>query len=113
MLSVRDVLRLPCIPTISALSAPPPPSITQIFVRSNPIYVDDFIFDNISVSVIPGYGGDDCECFPGIAGALAGFAALGGLLAFALAQAIANNGGGRSFSDTVEPGKYVWLDGIC
>ncbi|KAF0295569.1 hypothetical protein FJT64_006922 [Amphibalanus amphitrite] len=39
-----------------------------------------------------GYG-SSCDCFGGIVGALAGFAALAGLVAFAIAQA--NGGGGR------------------
>ncbi|XP_043202708.1 uncharacterized protein LOC122370836 [Amphibalanus amphitrite] len=50
----------------------------------------------------------DCECFPGIAGALAGFAALGALIAFALAQVIANGGGGRSLdSEYSAEGEFV------
>ena len=45
----------------------------------------------------PGYGSSSssCDCFAGIVGALAGFAALAGLIAFAIAQAAAGGGGRR------------------
>ena len=49
-----------------------------------------------------------CDCFGGIAGALAGFAALAGLVAFAIAQA--NMGGGRRRRSLESEGELHSLD---
>ena len=50
---------------------------------------------------LPSGYGSSCDCFGGIVGALAGFAALAGLVAFAIAQA--NAGGGRRRRSLSEP----------